>query len=395
MGILWTLASIREAALVEFGSMGHMVYARVALERAGIHDACTLHATHISDTDITFGTTTRLMDAVQDIIGRDQPKTIFLLPSSVPEMIGADLKQLAAELRELHPNTRILAFECGGFHEDGTKGLEEALTVLAREMPLLDMALDKDKPVYNIIGTCADQFRFQADAAELERMMLGAFGMKPQCIMTSGASVESLEGMGRAAVNVIIRREGIPAAEHLQKAFGTPYVYGRPYGIQGTCAWLEQIGEVLGKKPNSLFMADEAGQARKGKELLSQLARFFKDRARLMIGGHADVVEGILAFACGELGIARGTSWCSSSWMAGKELPYYTEKQWMEAVQADPQGILMASGDILEWSGRPGSLQIANPDLEWRINPYVPPFMGFRGALNLMELWIHEIMRKS
>jgi nitrogenase molybdenum-cofactor synthesis protein NifE len=51
MGILWTLATIRDAALVEFGCMGHMLYSGVTLKRAGVHDACRLYSTHIDETE--------------------------------------------------------------------------------------------------------------------------------------------------------------------------------------------------------------------------------------------------------------------------------------------------------------------------------------------------------
>ena len=42
MGTLWTLASIRDSALLEFGCMGHMNYSRVFLERVGVSNACKL-----------------------------------------------------------------------------------------------------------------------------------------------------------------------------------------------------------------------------------------------------------------------------------------------------------------------------------------------------------------
>ncbi|MNC80575.1 hypothetical protein D3C75_1334210 [compost metagenome] len=65
----------------------------------------------------------------------------------------------------------------------------------------------------------------------------------------------------------------------------------------------------------------------------------------------------------------------------------------MEAAKAAESSILMASGQTLQWAGQPDTLQIANPDLAWRINPYAPPFAGYRGAMHLMELWANEINR--
>jgi hypothetical protein len=52
----------------------------------------------------------------------------------------------------------------------------------------------------------------------------------------------------------------------------------------------------------------------------------------------------------------------------------------------------MASGEALEWGGGNLSLQISNPDTKWRLNPYLSPFVGFRGALNLMDLWLNAAL---
>jgi len=38
MGTLWTIASIRDGVVIEFGCMGHMLYSSVTLERTGVYD---------------------------------------------------------------------------------------------------------------------------------------------------------------------------------------------------------------------------------------------------------------------------------------------------------------------------------------------------------------------
>lgn len=34
-------------------------------------------------------------------------------------------------------------------------------------------------------------------------------------------------------------------------------------------------------------------------------------------------------------------------------------------------------------------MQISNPDTKYRLHPYDPPFVGFRGAVNLVNLLIN------
>jgi hypothetical protein len=290
------------------------------------------------------------------------------------------------------------------------------------------------EPSFNIIGSCADLFRFAADAREILRLMKGAFGMEPLCVLTSDTSVADIENMGAAHINLVIRREGEPAARQLQERFGTPYLMGRPYGVRGTAHWIDGVAEALAdpadRACHGMANRDSADPADRGPTsladpagcgLLSLAGRDFVDRqlneanrllsdigprlrhliqehpeeARLSIGAHADVAQGILDFGCGELSLPRGSCWCDDPDMASSNIPYFTEEQWTEAVQAPSKGLLMASGEALEWAGRNRTLQIANPDTQWRLNPYVPPFVGFRGALHLIELWLNALLEQE
>lgn len=391
MGILWTLATIRDAALVEFGCMGHMLYSGVTLKRAGVHDACKLYSTHIDETDIALGGTSRLNHTIDNVVKRDQPRVIFLLPSSIPEVIGTDLPALCEELQPDYPSVRLLPFGYGGFNVAQHRGVQEALLLLAKTLPV-DVKRTP-QPTFNIIGSCADLFRFQADAIELIRIMEGTFGIKPLCVMTSDTSVTEIENMGGAHINLIIRREGEPVAKHLEQRFGTPYLLGRPYGIDGTGQWLEEIAELSGLTANNAFL--KAQRKLSWQQLASvmpsfqHIVRAHPGEAVLSLGGHADVVRGILAFGCNELSLAKGTCWCDCPDMTSEDIPCFSEDEWTRVVQ-EQKGYLMASGEALAWAGRNTELQISNPDTKWRLHPYEPPFMGFRGAVHLANLWINE-----
>ncbi len=397
MGTLWTLASIRGAALVEYGCMGHMLYGRVFLNKAGIADGCRLYSTHIDETDISLGDTGRLDRALAEIIRQDQPKAVFLLPSAVPTVIGTDLTALCRELQPLYPEVLLLPFGSGGFDVDGNRGVEEALLLLAKTFP---RRRDKtSQPTFNLIGSCADLFRFHADALEVIRLMEGAFGMKPLCIMTSDTSVDELEEMGGAHVNIVLRREGERAAGHLQQRFGTPYMTGRPYGISGTSRWLEEVGGVIEKTPDAAFVQKEVEKARKqllpSLRVFQHMLRSHPGEAVLSVGGHADVVRGIRDYGCGELLLPEGDFWCNCPGMGSEEIPYFSEEQWSKAITARPKGLLMASGEALAWADRNRELQIANPDIKWRLSQYEPPFVGFHGAVHLAGLWLNAILEQD
>ncbi len=392
MGILWTLASVRDAALVEYGCMGHMLYARAFLNRAGVPKACGLYSTHIDETDIALGGIERIRKTIDYVTKNTSAKVIFLIPSSVPQIIGTDLPAICEELQPLYPDIRLIPFGYGGFDVTQHRGIQEALLLLAGTLPA---ETDKTpEPTFNLIGSCADLFNFHADANEIVRIMEGAFNMKPLCIMTSDTSVDIIEKMGGAHINLVLRREGEPAAKLLQKKFETKYFTGRPYGIDGTVQWIENIARILDIMPDAYFISSRREEASR---LISPVKPTFRhlvsdhpEEVQLSMGAHADVVNGILGFGCGELDLPKGTCWCDNPEMSSQELPYFTEEQLMQKISEQKEGILMANAEVLEWAGRSRMLQISNPDEKWRINPYVPPFVGFRGAINLAELWINE-----
>lgn len=392
MGALWTLATIRGAALVEFGCMGHMLYSGVTLKRAGVHDGCKLYSTHLDETDIALGGTDRLNHTLAHVVKRDRPRVIFLLPSSIPEVIGTDVPALCEELQPDYPGVRLLPFGHGGFDVTQHRGVREALLLLAKTLPL-DVPRAPE-PAFNLIGSCADLFRFQADAAELTRLLRGAFGMRPLCILTSDTSLTDIEAMGGAHINLVIRREGEPAARHLERRFGTPWLAGRPYGLEGTARWIGDVARLSGLSADAAFLKAERDLARRRlapvMPSFRHLVRSHPEEAVLSLGGHADVVRGILSYGCGELSFPKGACWCDCPDMGSGDIPYFAEAEWTRAIQEHKKGCLMASGEALEWADRNRDLQISNPDTRWRLHPHEPPFVGFRGAVHLANLWINE-----
>ncbi len=284
----------------------------------------------------------------------------------------------------------------GSFAISQHKGVEAALREIAEVMPR-DTERSKE-PSFNIIGSCPDLFNFGPDAIETERMLKGAFGMDTNCIFSSDCSVTDLFDLGKAHVNVVIRREGIAAARVLEKKFGTPWVFGRPYGIKGTTKWLEAVGEALGREPDKKFIQEEEKLLELQMDMPYRTLETnhwqYPDEAVLTLGGHYDVVKGIAEFASTELPMDLGTMWCDCPEMGDESIPYYTEKEWAPIVKEHEKGYLMFSGEALYWAKKNTQLQIANPDIGWRLHPYGAPFVGYRGAIHLINLWINEYVLK-
>ena len=142
---------------------------------------------------------------------------------------------------------KLVAFEQGGFRGDYSVGLAETYKLLVRNLPQKDAA--QEAGVYNIIGASAWRYRMASDIWEVKRLLDEALA----CLCCD-TSVEELEDMGLAQVNIVLGNEGLAAAKYLQEKFGTPYVYAVPFGYNGTLSFLAQVGEAVGREPDSMVL---------------------------------------------------------------------------------------------------------------------------------------------
>ncbi len=391
IGTLWTLATIRESAVVEFGCMGHTVYARTFLSKMGAQGS-QLYSTHIRETDIAIGDTTRLTNAIIEILENKSIKTIFLLPSTVPEIIGIDIKAIAMELSFEYPDIDFITFNTGSFNMKLSTGVEKTLLTLAKKL-VKDEEMSV-KPSYNIIGSCADLFNFNADCIEFERLLEGAFDIEKNCVMTSNTSITSLRNMAKAHINIVIRQEGLETAKYLEQKYGTPFIYQRPYGFSNTVKWLEDIKSILNLEINNKFIEDEKKNyielTSPYKMILQRFMIAHGDASNLIIVGHKDVVNGMYEVCSSEFNFRDITKYSDNIELETDDIPYITDKD-KETIKNLEKCFLMGSGDIIKLFDNVG-IHIANPCDIWQ-HPYVAPFVGFRGVINIGVSLINEISK--
>lgn len=393
MGLLWALGTIKEAVVLEFGSMGHMLYAERLIWQAGPGDGCKLYTTHLDEKDIALGITKRFTLAVKEIIEKENPAVIFVLPSTVPEITGVDMEAVCDEVRFMYEQVTFIVLKRGSFHEKLHHGIEEALYRLAKEIPSRESnESDIKQPTINIIGSCLDLAKFQADIFEMKRILKAAVGIDTQCVLTSDTSITQIRDLGKAQLNLVIRREGLKAAEELKRTFGTEYIYGRPYGYEGTVDWLHQIADRLELTINEEFIKKEFEEGTYGYDYLKQVILYNPQKAKIILGGNYDVVSGIKGFAVKEIGIKCTYSWCNAKEYGDELVPYQSEEDLISNLDKNFQGILMADKTALRIAGRTSGM-IINRSLDSRsFNKYESPYMGFRGAMNLCSLWLEYLL---
>ena len=230
MGILWSLLPIDGCVVLEYGPAGTTHFSMSLFGELGESQQDRLFTTHMSEDDVVMGDVSRLEKAIVEIDRSFAPKAIFVVASSVAAVIGTDIKGVCSYMQE-QVSAKLIAFEQGGFRGDYSVGLTEAYKLLVKELPVDEPEPQPD--TVNLIGFSMGSYRALSDRPELERLLEEAFGLKIGACLCGETGIEKIEQMGGAALNLVLREEGLPAAQMLKTRFGTPIVAGAPYGWKG------------------------------------------------------------------------------------------------------------------------------------------------------------------
>lgn len=83
----------------------------------------------------------------------------------------------------------------------------------------------------------------------------------------------------------------------MERRYGIPCIYRRPYGYKGTTKWIEEIASILRRNINESFIEDEIQEGMYSINFLKQILNYSKKSDTLYLGGNHDVVKGILELA--------------------------------------------------------------------------------------------------
>ena len=386
MGIIWSLLAVQGAIVLEYGPAGTTHYSMGLYGGLGLRFQNRMFTTHMSEDDVVMGDVTRLEDAIVELDKSYAPKVIFVVASSVTAVIGTDIKGVCCYMQN-EVKAKLVAFEQGGFRGDYSIGLAETYKLLVRNLPKKDVA--QEAGVYNIIGASAWRYRMASDIWEVKSLLDEALGLSCNACLCCDTSVEELEDMGLAQVNIVLGNEGLAAAKYLQEKFGTPYVYAVPYGYNGTLSFLAQVGEAVGREPDSMVLL----RLQTKEKSLSRLSLFTmmgnnKPR-KAVVKGDYDMVQGVSAFL-EQGGITVLHKMCAHSLKAIAEPAadveaYAEESDWLQVIRglqdtlilADDVALLQADADNMK-------VLISAPFMNSAVATHLP-FMGEKGADFLLE----------
>lgn len=373
MGLLWALSGVRDLVIVEFGPEGTTRYLLESVREFGHEAQANFYTTTMDEDVVVFGNYQRLHQVLIEIDQRHHPEVIVVLDSSVAAVIGADLDGICHEIKP-HIKAKLITINGGGLRKDWTKGIETALL-------LLGQLANPDQPKmqqFNLLGCCADEANHLAEADGIEAMMTTHFGMALNCNLSGNTSVASCQKLGQAAVNLVLRPEGLALAEDLKQRFEIPYVVGRPYGLAGTRAWLEKIERATGLK------ADYTAEHLMLTALKIAIDRVIRrsPTTAVVLSGNDDPVRGLADFFRTELKLE--VYFLKSSWSANPEGFLFLETAAFEELRQSREVLVLADGLQIRNLPEAQRIQIAHPKIA-SVTTGQPSLMGFHGAAYLLN----------
>jgi nitrogenase molybdenum-cofactor synthesis protein NifE len=236
-GTIKALSTIRRSAILVHGPKGCVYHINYIMGMRGDRPAA-IYTTSLDEQDVIFGAEARLTSAIEEIDRRLSPDLIFVLSCCASSIIGEDVESAC---RASRARARVMGFESGGFEGAHHTAYGETLSRLVKE--LAQPAGETRPRSVNLIG----MLRGGPDLRELKRV-LSLAGIEVLGVLPADATLGELEGLGRAALNIVVcEPAGRAPAEVLERRFGTPFlIEDFPIGDRAAVAFLERVTAALG-----------------------------------------------------------------------------------------------------------------------------------------------------
>lgn len=209
----------------------------------------------LREIDAVLGNDEKLIQKMIHAADDLKPDVMALVGSPVPMVIGSDLVGVAAELEE---RTGIPSL---GFDTTGTayydKGVAMATIALLKKFT-------KDSEMVagtvNIVGASPLDFATGENLEDIKKLVQDA-GFEITACLSMGYTMEDLKKAGSAQINIAVSKAGFLIAEHMQKAYGIPYLCGLPVGANATEEYLNALRQVIATGESCIMNAQSCEEA--------------------------------------------------------------------------------------------------------------------------------------
>lgn len=254
--------------------------------------------TYLDSHDYIYGSGEKLREALEYIRDNVQHNLITIVNSPGAALIGDDLAGIVnsvftstSSTSASFTSTPIITIETPGFSGDVCEGFETGVLALLDSLESSELKAPKSEALksdalgsetlksdalkpealkpdihpktVNLLGLSIYQKYCTGDIIELRRLM-SLCGIKINCALSGGATVDEVKKVPTASLNIVIRPEyGLKTAEYLKKRYNTPYVICEtvPIGFSATEKLIYDICNLLGCDPKPAIDDSERARA--------------------------------------------------------------------------------------------------------------------------------------
>ncbi len=197
-------------------------------------------STDLQERDIIFGGEKKLASAIEEIVEKIKPQTIFVYSTCVVGVIGDDLEAVCKEAEKKFA-IKVIPVQSSGFAGSKKDGYKAACNAIISLMDS-DSQMDdiKDKRSFNYLG----EFNLAGEIWILGRYF-NALGLKLITGMTGDSSTDKLKEAKNASFNIVqCAGSSIYLAEQMKVKYGIDYDRVSFFGIDDTSESLRNLAKL-------------------------------------------------------------------------------------------------------------------------------------------------------
>jgi nitrogenase molybdenum-iron cofactor biosynthesis protein NifN/nitrogenase molybdenum-iron cofactor biosynthesis protein NifE len=194
----------------------------------------------MSEIDVIQGAERKLLDAIDQIVARDDPPAVFVYATCVPALIGDDIDAVCRVAAERHdrPIVPVTAPGFAGSKNFGNRLAGEALLehVIGTREPN-----DASPTDVNLLGEYNVAGELWQVTPLLERL-----GIRLRACITGGSRFHDIATAHRSRANMLVCSQALlTLARKMEERWGMPWFEGSFYGIADTSKSLRDMARVL------------------------------------------------------------------------------------------------------------------------------------------------------
>ena len=201
--------------------------------------------TNFGEKEVIFGGAERLREVVDHSFKVIDADLFVILTGCISDIVGDDVGEVARQFQE--QGKPVVYVETGGFK--GTNFLGHELVVDAIIEQYLPPVAKVQPGLVNLWSVVPFQDPFWVGTFKEIGKLIAELGLTPNIVFGPGNGVDALDKVPKAAFNLLVSPwVGLRNVQHLQKRFGTPYLYYPvlPIGPSETGKFLRTVGQYAG-----------------------------------------------------------------------------------------------------------------------------------------------------